>query len=142
MIFISVVALAAACATWAVGWWGVAIVAVLAGVLARKNSGHPWLTALACMVGWAILMLIDAAAGPFLHVARTVSGAMNIPSAALLSVTLFFPALIGWSGATIGALGEPSLPTSQPLHAVKTKRIPRKAEQRFTMENTENTEDS
>ena len=33
---------------------------------------------------------------------------MSIPLAGLLVVTLLFPALIGWSGATLGARGGPS----------------------------------
>jgi hypothetical protein len=114
MIFIALVAAAAALATWTLGWWGVAIVAIVAGVISRAQGGRPWRVALACLVGWALLMAIDAAAGPFGTVMKTVSGAMSLPSAALLLVTLLFPALIGWSGATIGALGGPSLQRSPP----------------------------
>ena len=105
MIFAMFVAIATALATWTLGWWGVAIVAVVAGVLVRADGGRPWRVALGCLLGWAVLMSIDAAAGPFANVAKTVSGAMSIPSGALLLVTLLFPALIGWSGAMIGALG-------------------------------------
>ena len=105
MIFLLVVALAGAIATWTLGWWGVAVVAIVAGVVARARGGRPWLVALGCLLGWALLLVIDAAAGPFAVVAKTVSGAMNIPAIALLVVTLLFPALIGWSGATLGALG-------------------------------------
>lgn len=115
MIFLVLVALTATLATWTLGWWGVAIVAIVAGVIARAEGGRPWRVALGCSLGWAVLMLIDAAAGPFANVAKTVSGAMSIPSGALLLVTLLFPSLIGWSGATIGALGGPSLRRSAPL---------------------------
>jgi hypothetical protein len=108
MIFISIVALATALGTWVLGWWAVAIVALFAGALHRAENGRPWRVALACLTGWALLMLFDAAVGPFGSVAKTVAGAMSIPSAALLIVTLLFPALIGWSGATLGALGGPS----------------------------------
>ena len=104
MIFQLMVAVATAGVTWILGWWGVAVVAVAAGVIARREGGHTWLVALGTMEGWAILMLIDAATGPLRHVASLVSGAMSLPAAALVAVTLLFPALIGWSGATLGAL--------------------------------------
>jgi hypothetical protein len=99
------VALATALATWTLGWWGVAVVAVAAGALARAGGSRPWLVALGATEGWAILLLFDVASGPFARVASTVSGAMKIPSAGLLVATLLFPALIGWSGATLGAAG-------------------------------------
>ncbi|MDQ2666772.1 MAG: hypothetical protein M3Z05_12265 [Gemmatimonadota bacterium] len=114
MIFSLLVALAVALATWTLGWWGVAIVALLAGFIARGAGGRPWYVALGCLLGWAVLLLIDAAAGPFVSVAKTVSGAMSIPSGALLVVTLLFPALIGWSGGTLGSLGGPSARVGSP----------------------------
>lgn len=108
MIFTLIVALVTAFGTWALGWWGVAVVAIAAGAVHRSEHGRPWRVALGCLTGWALLLLVDLAAGPMRTVATVVSGAMSIPSAALLLVTLLFPALIGWSGATIGALGGPS----------------------------------
>ena len=109
MIFLGVVAFAAAFSTWILGWWGVAIVALVAGALNHAECGRPWRVALGCLVGWALLMLVDHAMGPLPRVASMVSGAMRIPSAALIVVTLLFPALIGWSGATLGARGGPAL---------------------------------
>src|SRR3954468_5874454 len=108
MIVIVIVALASAFATWVAGWWAVAIVAIVAGALTREQRGRPWRVALGCLAGWALLMLLDAALGPMRNVARVVSGAMSIPASGLLLVTLLFPALIGWSGATIGARGGPA----------------------------------
>ena len=108
MIFLLVVALAIACVTWFAGWWGVAVVALLAGAVYRREGGRPWRVALGASGGWAILLLIDATGGRFGHVASKVAGAMSLPAAALLLVTLLFPALIGWSGATVAAmLGQP-----------------------------------
>jgi hypothetical protein len=105
MIFLSVIAVAAAIGTWVLGWWAVVLIAIIAGALHRAENGRPWRVALGCLVGWALLMLIDAASGPMRNVATVVSGAMSIPASGLLLVTLLFPALIGWSGATLGALG-------------------------------------
>lgn len=105
MIFVASVALGTALGTWVLGWWAVALVAIVAGALHRAEHGRPWRVALGCLAGWTLLMLIDAALGPMRNVATVVSGAMNIPSVALIVVTLLFPALMGWSGATVGALG-------------------------------------
>ena len=110
MISVVLVAAATAFGTWVLGWWAVAIVAIVAGAVHRAEKGRPWSVALGCLSGWALLMLIDAASGPMRSVATVVSGAMNIPSAALIVVTLLFPALIGWSAATLGALGGPTSP--------------------------------
>ena len=104
-MIVLLVSLATAIATWTLGWWAVAIIAIVAGIVLRADGGRPWRVALGCLVGWALLMLVDAAVGPFGTVARMVSGAMSIPSGALMIVTLLYPALIGWSGATLGALG-------------------------------------
>ena len=101
MIFPLIVALVIACVTWFVGWWGVAVVALVAGAIYRREGGRPWRVALGASGGWAVLLLIDAIGGRFGHVATTVAGAMSLPAAALLLVTLLFPALIGWSAATV-----------------------------------------
>jgi hypothetical protein len=103
MIFHLLVAVAVAAATWFAGWWGVAIVALVAGFLYRRDGGRPWRVALGAGEGWAILLVIDAFGGRFGSVATTVGGSMRLPAAALVAVTLLFPALIGWSGATVAA---------------------------------------
>ena len=109
-MFIALIALATAIGTWLLGWWAVALVAVIAGAIMRAENGRVWRVALGCLAGWALLLLIDVAAGPMSNVAKVVSGAMSIPSSALLLVTLLFPALIGWSGATLGSRGGPAPP--------------------------------
>ncbi|MEO8337115.1 MAG: hypothetical protein ABI664_19215 [bacterium] len=89
--------------TWLLGWWGVALGALILGVVFRAEGGHAWRVALAAIEGWAILLVIDMFAGPLAGVATTVGGAMSIPGPALLLVTLLFPALIGWSGAALAS---------------------------------------
>ena len=59
MIFHLLIAIAVAGLTWFVGWWGVAIVALLIGVAYHGEGGRPWRVALGAGEGWAILLLID-----------------------------------------------------------------------------------
>lgn len=103
MIFSMVIALIVAGTTWIAGWWAAAVVALVAGFIYRAEGGRPWRVALGATEGWALLLAIDAFAGPLVHVASTVSGAMTLPAPALILVTLLFPALLGWSGAIVAA---------------------------------------
>ncbi len=103
-MIVLIVALSSAGATWILGWWGVAIVAVLAGVVQRANSGRPWRVALGCAAGWGLLLALDAIGGRFVRLTSVVAGVVAIPAVALIIAAILFPALIGWSGATVGAL--------------------------------------
>ena len=104
MMFQLLVAGSVASLTWIIGWWGVVIVALIIGFVYRSEGGRPWRVALGAGEGWALLLLIDMLGGRFSQVATTVAGSMSLPAAALLVVTLLFPALIGWSGATVAAV--------------------------------------
>ena len=103
MIALLVVAVAAAGLTFVAGWWGVAIVALGAGLVFSRDQGRPWRVALGAMLGWAMLLLLDMMSGHLGRVTSVVSGSMKIPAPALLLVTLLLPGLMGWSGATVGA---------------------------------------
>lgn len=105
MILHVLVAAGVAGLTWVVGWWGVTIVALIVGVVYARDGGRAWQVALGASEGWAVLLLIDALEGRLGRVATTVAGSMSIPAPALLVVTLLLPALIGWSAATVGAMG-------------------------------------
>jgi hypothetical protein len=101
VIFHLLVAVCMAGLTWILGWWGVAVGALILGVVFRAEGGRAWRVALSATEGWAILLVIDMMCGPLAGVAKTVGGAMSIPGPALLLVTLLYPALIGWSGAAL-----------------------------------------
>lgn len=103
MIFVAVVAVAMAASTWVLGWWAVPALALLAGFLHRADGGRAGRIALGAVVGWCLLLAIDAVSGPIGRATTLVGGAMGIPGAAVLAVTLVFPALIAWSAAVIGS---------------------------------------
>jgi hypothetical protein len=100
---LAVVAALIALLTWIVGWWGVPLVAVVAGAILCRRRGITGLTALAAIVAWSVLILVDGASGRFGVLAGVVGGTMGIPAGALLIVTLLFAALLAWSAATVGA---------------------------------------
>ena len=89
--------------TWIVGWWGVALGALILGLVFRDEGGRAWRVALVAAEGWALLLVIDASVGPIGRVATTLAGTMSIPAPALLLATLLFPALLAWSAAATAA---------------------------------------
>jgi hypothetical protein len=103
MLFHLAVVIAMAGATWIVGWWGVAIVALVAGFLYRDRDGRALLVALCASESWVILFLVDAVAGPLGHVAATVASLVKLPAVVLLIVTLLFPAVLAWSAAAFAS---------------------------------------
>jgi hypothetical protein len=98
-----VVAAVVALSTWAVGWWAVAVVALVAGYLMRANGGRAWSVAFGSLEGWALLFLLDSVGGRGHELVSMLAGIMSIPGPLLVIVTLLFPALIGWSGAAFAA---------------------------------------
>ncbi|MEP6732598.1 MAG: hypothetical protein ABJE10_18285 [bacterium] len=103
MLFHVLVAVSMAGITWAAGWWGVALLALILGFVYRNESGRAWRVALGASEGWALLLIVDMVLGPLGHVARTLGGAMSIPAPALVLVTLLFPALLAWGSAALAA---------------------------------------
>ncbi len=100
--FTLVLVLAFVLITWVFGWWGVALLAFLAGALAWSSDGRPWITALAAALAWGALLLTNVTGGRFATLSSSLSGVMRIPAAALVVATIIFAALLAWSGAVLG----------------------------------------
>jgi hypothetical protein len=96
-------AIAICATTWTFGWWGVVVGALVIGAVARRQRGIAWITALAAVIGWSLLLIVDAARGRFGALATTIAGVIRIPAAALLGVTLLFAALLAWSSAVVAS---------------------------------------
>jgi hypothetical protein len=103
MIPFLITTLAIAAATWLAGWWGVVLAALVVGAVHRRRPGIAWLTALAAIVAWGALLLVDAARGRFGALAAAIGGVMRVPAAAVVVVTLLFAALLAWSSAAVGS---------------------------------------
>jgi hypothetical protein len=103
VIALLVTAIGAAVLTWLVGWWGVVVVALIAGAMLSHRRGVAWLVALAVVMGWCALILGNAVGGRFATLASSIAGAMRVPPALLVIVTLLFGALLAWSAAVLGS---------------------------------------
>lgn len=103
MISLLATALAVATLTWLLGWWGVVVAALVAGALLQRRRAGAWVVALAAVVGWGSLMLLDSIGGRFATLAASTAGVMRVPAPALLIVTLLFAALLAWSAAVVGS---------------------------------------
>ena len=89
-----------AVATFALGWWAVALVGALWGLFSRdarraRNAG------IAASAGWLTLLVLDAVRGPVSVMAEQLGRVMKVPAAALYLITLLFPALLAWSAAVL-----------------------------------------
>jgi hypothetical protein len=115
MIPLLVTALGVATLTWLLGWWGVVVAALLAGALLQHRRAGAWLIALAAVVAWGSLMLVDSVGGRFAALATSLAGVMRVPAPALLIVALLFAALLAWSAAVVG---------SEIGRLVRAKRLP------------------
>jgi hypothetical protein len=103
MILLLVVVLAMTVLTWLAGWWGVVLVALVAGYAYRDARGSAWRIALAALVAWALLLALDVLMGPFGRISTILASAVSIPAAAIVLATLLLPALLAWSAATVAA---------------------------------------
>jgi hypothetical protein len=91
-----------AAATVLLGWWAVAAVAALFGLFAAGRLRRvPGTATLAALLAWGGLLVADALGPRFGAVAAGLAGAMTVPAAVLVAVTLAFAALLAWSAATL-----------------------------------------
>jgi hypothetical protein len=99
---LAIVAAILVAATWVVGWWGVPVVAAVVGAVLCTRRGIAGVTALAAVIAWSVLIIVDGASGRFGALARAVAGTLTLPASVLLTVTLLFSALLAWSAAALG----------------------------------------
>lgn len=103
MIAFAVTALGIALLTWALGWWGVVVAALVAGAVLWRRRGVAWIVAVGAVAAWGALIVVNSVGGRFATLASSVAGVMQLPAAVLLIVTLLFGALLAWSAAVVGS---------------------------------------
>ena len=89
-------ATALAAATWAFGWWSIPLVAAVWGWIAASLRRPVLLAAAAAAAAWGALLAWTwaSAAGPTAALASALGGVMRAPPAALVCLTILFPALL------------------------------------------------
>ena len=109
---VTLLSAAFALATLLVGWWGVAIVAIAWGIIGGQTRGSGVLAAAGALLGWALLLAWSASRGPVGELAARLGDMMGAPAAALIALSLVFPAALAWAGARAAA-GASALVTSR-----------------------------
>ncbi len=97
------VALLVGAATWAMGWWAVIPIAIVAAWFLRDERGVIGSITVGAALGWALLLGIDAMGGRLGALTSALARPLGAPAAAVVFVTLAFPALLAWSAATLSA---------------------------------------
>ena len=103
-------ALSFAIGTWILGWWAVPLLAAIGGVLSRHVRHQGLASALAATIAWAALLVWSSTEGSVWSFSRLAGGAMGMSGAALILVTLLFPAAIAWLATVVAqfvARGKP-----------------------------------
>jgi len=95
---------AMATATWLAGWWAVPALGGLYGVASGGKSAGRMAALAGAVAGGALLVLPLARGYPVAALATRLAGAMQLPTAAIVCVTLILPALLGGT-ATVLARG-------------------------------------
>jgi penicillin G amidase len=102
---LALVAAAFALGTYAFGWWSVAVVGVLWGVINPRMPRVAVRAGVGAAVAWAFLLAIPAASGaPMASFTAKLAAVMRVPSWGLIAAELLFPAALAWSAASLGAL--------------------------------------
>lgn len=86
------------------GWWAVAVLGALWGLVAGwrgAGRGEAALAAAAAAFAWVVLLAIDAAGGRLGGLGRTFGAVAGLPPALFFALTLAFPALLAWSAAAL-----------------------------------------
>jgi len=102
-----------AVATFAVGWWGVAVLALFWALVTESIRRPVRFATICAAAGWGSLLLLDAVRGPIGELASRFGGVMGVPPVALIAITLIFPALLAWSAASIGLALRRMIPRSR-----------------------------
>lgn len=94
---------ALAAATWAFGWWSVPIVAAIWGWIAASLRRPVLVAGAAAATAWGALLVWSwaSATASTAALATALAGAMRVPSAVLVLLTLLFPALLAICAAQL-----------------------------------------
>jgi hypothetical protein len=101
--FLTLIALSllVAVGTWFGGWLLVVVIAAVWGAARASRRDTVWTAALAGIVGWGILLAIDASSGAFGRLLGVIGGLFRLPGGAFVVLTLAYAALLAASAAAV-----------------------------------------
>lgn len=97
---VALIGVAMAIGTWVLGWWAVALLGAVWGVL-RRGRPRFWTAALGAVVGWWLLMLYDAAVGPVGRVATLLGDIFGVGGWGMVAIMYLFPLLLAGCAAQV-----------------------------------------
>jgi hypothetical protein len=98
MIELVLLSLGLAGATWFGGWWALAVIAALWGLL---RPGPPGRAGLAAVLAWAAILVGTIPLAPLARLVPRMGGLFGLPGWAALLLTLLYAGLLGWSAARL-----------------------------------------
>ncbi len=99
---VGLLGVAFAVATALFGWWAVPLLGCLWGVYEEARNKPALVAALAGGLGWLILLIWNAVAGPMLLLSARAAGVLGVPSATLVALTLLYPMALAWGAGIVG----------------------------------------
>jgi hypothetical protein len=119
---VALAVLATSLLTWIFGWWAVAVVAFVSGLLPDRYAVRGGWMALAGGLSWGILLAWHAAHPAFGQLLMRLESVLGVPGPLVLVVALLFSALLGWSASVIGdAVVTAATRKRSPVDAAPTK---------------------
>ncbi len=95
------VALATMVGTIMLGWWSVAAVGIVSGLVSRPGRAAVLEAGGGAALGWAAILAGSAVSGPVWVVAQRVGPVFAMPGWGFLAVTTVFPALLAGGAALL-----------------------------------------
>jgi hypothetical protein len=100
---VGLIAAATAVATMLLGWWSVAAIGLVGGLLAPAGRRAGLEAGLGAALGWAAILAVSALGGPIWTVALRVGPLFRLPALGFLAVAIIFPALLAGSAARLAS---------------------------------------
>lgn len=125
---VAVLAALMALATWLLGWWPIPVLAVAWTLVFPRRARTPREAAVAALVAWLVLLLIDAARGPLMPLAHRLGVLFHTGAVALLVITLVLPLALAWSTSVIVRAALEATGRGQPVD--ETVRVDERAAER------------